>query len=150
MARNRTLTIFTPTYNRAHTLPVLYESLKSQTSRDFVWLIVDDGSTDATQELVESWIALAEVPIRYFLTKNGGKARAHNFAVDRLDTELFLCVDSDDYLLPRAVSLLLERWTVLRADESLAGVIFLRGSDATTPIGTFMPQGYDSINSLLK
>ena len=40
------LTIFTPTYNRAHTLPRTYDSLRNQKCKEFIWLIVDDGSTD--------------------------------------------------------------------------------------------------------
>lgn len=97
------LTVFTPTYNRAYTLPALYESLKRQTSRDFVWLIVDDGSTDNTREIVDGWIKEAVVDIRYYYQKNQGKMTAHNYGVRLTETELFTCVDSDDYLSDDAV-----------------------------------------------
>lgn len=92
------LTIFTPTYNRAYILPKLYESLCSQTCLDFEWLIVDDGSTDETHELVEKWQQEGRVDIRYCLQENGGKMRAYNKAVSLTMSDLFVCIDSDDQL----------------------------------------------------
>lgn len=68
----KTLTVFTPTYNRAHTLVRTYESLCRQTSKDFEWLIIDDGSTDVTEEHVFSWIAENTIEIRYVKKPNGG------------------------------------------------------------------------------
>ena len=65
-----TLTIFTPAYNRAYTLHKCYESLKKQTNKDFEWLIIDDGSTDNTRELVQSWIEENIIPIKYHYQKN--------------------------------------------------------------------------------
>lgn len=93
------LTVFTPTYNRAYILPKLYESLCHQTCQDFEWLIVDDGSTDNTRELVESWIKEGKVDIRYFFQNNGGKMRATNLAALESAGELFVCIDSDDQLI---------------------------------------------------
>lgn len=92
------LTIFTPTYNRAYILPKLYDSLCEQTCQDFEWLIVDDGSTDHTKELVEGWKLEKIVDIRYLYQDNSGKMMAHNRAVRESKTELFMCVDSDDHL----------------------------------------------------
>ena len=92
------LTIFTPTYNRAHILPKLYESLCVQTCKDFEWLIVDDGSTDNTREIVEHWIKEGKVVIRYFYQENRGKMHAQDFAARMTDAELMTCVDSDDEL----------------------------------------------------
>lgn len=106
------LTVFTPTYNRAHTLPKLYESLTRQSSRDFEWLIVDDGSTDNTRELVNGWIAEGKLDLRYVYKENGGKPSAHNLGVKEARGELFICVDSDDHLVDGAVS------TVINACES--------------------------------
>ena len=94
----RRLTIFTPTYNRAYTLPKLYESLCIQTFHDFEWLIVDDGSTDHTRELIDGWIKDGKINIRYIYQENAGKMMAHNMAVKISDSELFMCADSDDYL----------------------------------------------------
>lgn len=92
------LTIFTPTYNRAYILPKLYSSLCEQTCQDFEWLIVDDGSTDHTKELVEEWRLKDKVNLHYIYQNNSGKMMAHNKAVQESRTELFMCVDSDDYL----------------------------------------------------
>ena len=92
------LTIFTPAYNRAYILPKLYESLCVQTCQDFEWLIVDDGSTDHTKELVEAWMKDGKVAIRYLYQDNSGKMMAHNKAVRESMAELFMCIDSDDHL----------------------------------------------------
>ena len=75
-----TLTIFTPTYNRAHTLPRVYESLKAQTCRDFEWLVLDDGSTDATRALVRGWIGEGSIPVKYLYKENGGLYTGYNAA----------------------------------------------------------------------
>ncbi len=91
-------TVFTPTYNRAYRLPALYESLLSQTSKDFEWLIVDDGSSDDTEALVNSWITDGRLDIRYIRQSNGGKHRAINRGVAAARGTLFFIVDSDDIL----------------------------------------------------
>lgn len=137
------LTIFTPTYNRSHLLPRLYESLLAQTNTCFSWLIVDDGSTDATEPLVKSWQAESDLSIRYIRVANGGKQRAHNIAVEASDAELFLCVDSDDYLPAYAVAELMAEWHSVE-DSTLAGIVGLRGTDPNTPMGTWMPDGLPS------
>ena len=115
------LTVFTPTYNRAYTLPRLYESLVGQTCRDFEWLIVDDGSLDDTRSLVEGWIAEGKISIRYVYKDNGGKPSAHNRGVAESFGELFFCVDSDDYLTCNAVEVIKGAWQ--SADEGNVGII---------------------------
>ena len=97
------LTIFTPTYNRAYILPKLYDSLCEQTCQDFEWLIVDDGSTDQTKELIEEWRQECKVAIRYIYQDNSGKMMAHNKAVQKSSGELFMCIDSDDCLCSERV-----------------------------------------------
>ena len=97
------ITVFTPAYNRRHTLPRLYESLCRQEFCDFEWLIVDDGSTDGTEEIISEFENRAAFPIRYHKKENGGKHTAYNYAVDRAAGAYFFCVDSDDYLAPDAL-----------------------------------------------
>lgn len=121
--KHPTLTIFTPAYNRAHLLPVLYKSLTEQTCKDFQWLIVDDGSVDDTQEVVRGFQEKGLVPIRYHRQENGGKYMAHNQGVRMCDTELFACVDSDDHLYPDAVESILAAWERFREDPKVCGVL---------------------------
>ena len=112
----KTLTVMTPTYNRSGLLRVAYESLASQTEDDFVWMIVDDGSTDDTAEVVRSFAAEGKVDIRYIYKENGGKHTAINTALDNADTPLIaLCLDSDDALVPGAVE------TILRVYRECGG-----------------------------
>ncbi len=101
------LTIFTPVYNRADLIDRLYESLSCQTNHNFIWLIVDDGSTDNLQQKVERLNKDSNFEIRYYYQKNQGKHVAHNTGVEKCDTELFFCVDSDDFLTEDAVEKIL-------------------------------------------
>lgn len=109
-AWQHTFTVFTPTYNRAGTLPRLHASLTAQTFRDFEWLIVDDGSEDDTEELVAAWCADSDFPIRYVRQHNQGKHVAFNRGVREARGELFLSLDSDDELLPRALERFKFHW----------------------------------------
>ena len=110
------VTIFTPTYNRAYTLPRLYESLVNQTDTDFEWVVVDDGSTDDTAALFEQWIAEnRSFPIRYVPQENAGKMQAVNKGVGCASGRMFWIVDSDDYLPEHAVA------TIKRYEGTIAG-----------------------------
>lgn len=101
------ITVFTPTYNRAHLLHRVRQSLLQQNFVDFEWLIVDDGSTDETEQLVQSWITQNPIiPIRYIKKTNGGKHTAINTGVQAAAGELFVILDSDDQLLPDALKLI--------------------------------------------
>lgn len=133
-----TLTIFTPTYNRAHTLGRTYESLCRQTCRDFEWLIIDDGSTDNTRQLVEQWQQEAKIPIRYIYQANQGMHGAHNTAYRNIDTELNTCVDSDDYMPDDAVKKILSFWRY-HGSYRYAGFIGLDATADGTIIGTRFP-----------
>jgi glycosyltransferase involved in cell wall biosynthesis len=110
-------TIFTPTYNRAHTLHRAFASLCAQTFRDFEWLLVDDGSTDNTRELTEAWVKIADFPIRYFWQKNSGKHIAHNFAIREARGQMFAVLDSDDALVPNALNRMFELWHEIPESE---------------------------------
>lgn len=124
------LTVFTPAYNREKLLKRLYDSLVNQTCKDFVWLIVDDGSTDNTRELIKNLKALNEIEIEYIYRENGGKMRAHNDGVKNTKTPFFLCVDSDDYLVSDAVETLLkvaDNYN-LEKESGLAGIISHKGA----------------------
>lgn len=119
------LTIFTPAYNRAHTLPRTYLSLLAQDCKDFIWLIIDDGSTDETEELVKNWQTKDNgFEIQYIYKENGGMHTAHNTAYENIHTELNTCIDSDDRLASGAVSKIKAAWEQMR-DRGYAGLIAL-------------------------
>lgn len=123
----KTLTVFTPTYNRAHTIGRTYESLVNQTCKDFEWLVVDDGSTDNTRELVEGWIKENKIPIRYIRKENGGLATGYITAFANIDSELNVCIDSDDFMPENAVELIVKTWNERgKGRDDIAGV---RGLD---------------------
>lgn len=134
------LTVFTPTYNRKHTLVRTYESLKRQTCKDFKWLIIDDGSTDGTKEWVLSldgridyrtekfdWMGRVEkeslhnnddhfvidtdkFKIEYVFKQNGGLYTGYNVAYAIINTELCVCIDSDDFMPDNAVEKIQSLW----------------------------------------
>lgn len=136
-----TLTIFTPAYNRAHTLPRTYASLQRQDCKDFIWLVVDDGSSDSTAELVKGWQAQEmDFEIRYLYKENGGMHTAHNTAYENIDTELNVCIDSDDELADGAVRCILDLWQKID-HKKYAGIIGL-DADLNTGkvIGTAFPE----------
>ena len=110
-----TLTVFTPTYNRADLLHHCYESLKRQTCYDFEWLIIDDGSTDNTKEMVDQWIAEDNFfKISYCYKENGGLHTAFNKAVEEADTEVFVCFESDDIFTEDAMTIIEKMWSGIR------------------------------------
>ena len=135
------LTIFTPAYNRAHTLLRTYESLLQQDCKEFIWLIIDDGSTDNTAELVRRWQSNDNgFEIRYIYKENGGMHTAHNTAYENIDTELNTCIDSDDKLAPGAVRMILDKWERVR-DQGYAGMIGLDADFDNNVIGKGFPEG---------
>ncbi len=134
-----TLTIFTPAYNRAHTIGRTYESLCRQTCKDFLWLIIDDGSKDNTRQLVEGWIAEGRIPIQYIYQQNQGMHGAHNTAYRNITTPLNTCIDSDDYMPDDAVEKILIFWKSCADDPHLAGIIGLDVTEDGQVIGTKFP-----------
>lgn len=141
MKADVTLTVFTPAYNRAHTLPRTYESLRRQSCKDFIWLIVDDGSTDGTAALVCGWQEEDNgFAIRYVYKENGGMHTAHNTAYENIDTELNVCIDSDDCLADGAVEKILAKWEQVK-DRGYAGIIGLDADFGGSVIGKGFPDG---------
>lgn len=130
------ITVFTPIYNRACTLERLYHSLAIQTSHRFEWLIVDDGSTDNTEELVEIFIReCALFPIRYHKKQNGGKHTAINKGVKLAKGYLFFIVDSDDYLVEDAIESILSWEYSISREKGFAGISGNRGFSKKELIG---------------
>jgi len=119
-----TLTVFTPTYNRAHTLSRTYDSLCQQSCKDFEWLIIDDGSKDDTQSNVNKWITEKKIDICYIYKENGGLHTAYNTAIANIDTELCVCIDSDDWMPDDAIEKVLTFWEKYGSDE-VAGIVGL-------------------------
>ena len=133
------LTIFTPTFNRAHTLPRTYNSLCRQNCKDFIWLIIDDGSIDNTAELIHSWQSIDNgFKIQYIYKENGGLHTAYNSAIENLQTELAMCVDSDDWLVDGAIEKILSLWQ-REGNDSVAGIEALDCYQDGTIIGDKMP-----------
>lgn len=116
-------TIFTPTYNRAHLLPKIYQSLCIQKYKDLEWLVIDDGSYDNTEEVINSFILESIFPIRYIKQENGGKHRAFNKAIKEADSEWFVCVDSDDPLLPDAIKNMDKAISIINEKKEVAGIV---------------------------
>lgn len=120
------ITIITPAYNRANNLKTLYETLTRQTDSDFEWLVVDDGSTDDTEQTVHSFIRQDKIAIRYLKRENGGKHRALNDGIAVTKSPLTFIVDSDDYLPEDAVATILSYHEKYKNTPNLCGYSFLR------------------------
>lgn len=139
---NKTLTVFTPAYNRAHTIRRTYKSLCEQTCDDFEWLVIDDGSTDNTRQLVEGWIKENKIPIRYIYQQNQGMHGAHNTAYANITTELNTCIDSDDYMPKDAVRQIVTFWKSLSDTDrhKYAGIVGLDVREDGQIIGQDFPK----------
>jgi glycosyltransferase involved in cell wall biosynthesis len=138
----KTLTVFTPTYNRAHTLARTYKSLCNQTCNDFEWLVIDDGSVDNTEELVKGWIVEGRISIRYIKKENGGLHTGYTMAIANMETELNVCIDSDDFMPDNGVEIIVTTWENECRGKNLAGIIGLDYLlDGTPNGGMFANEG---------
>lgn len=133
----KTITVFTPTFNRAYCLHQVYESLCRQTSNDFKWLIIDDGSTDGTETLVNEWIIENKIDIQYHYKNNGGMHTGHNAAYKLIETPFNICIDSDDYLTNNAIEIIVNN--CINLPQNYAGIIGLDADKEGNIIGTKMP-----------
>lgn len=129
LKRKPLITVLTPTYNRKKFLPKLFDSLCSQNSDNWVWLIVDDGSTDGTADLLQKWVNEYPDKVYYIIKSNGGKHTAINVGLKEVNTPLVFIVDSDDTLLQTAISTIEEYHAIYgmkKEEEQLCGFSFLR------------------------
>ena len=133
------LTVFTPTFNRKNLLPRLYESLRNQTNHNFIWMIVDDGSTDDTEDLVKIWQQENRIEIIYFYKKNEGMHSAHNVAYEKITTPWNTCIDSDDMLAENAVESILHHVQDIENDNDFYAVVGLDADQQGNLIGTPFP-----------
>lgn len=128
-----TVSIITPTYNRADLLPRCYESLRNQTCKDFEWLVIDDGSTDNTSAVIERFRQIEEAfPIRYEWKSNGGKHTALNRSHSIIRGRFCLVLDSDDILIPTAIEEIILAWGKWELDKDIGRIIFLK-ADISDP-----------------
>lgn len=143
---NVRLTVFTPTYNREKLLKRGYEALRKQTCKAFEWLIIDDGSTDNTADAVRHWQEDCSngFDIRYIYKENGGLHTGYNTAIENMETELCVCIDSDDYMPPDAVEKILTFWDRY-GNTNYAGIAALDAYANGTVIGDPFPE-QQSIN----
>lgn len=141
------ITVFTSTYNRGHLLSNLYNSLIKQTNKNFKWLIVDDGSIDNTKSIVQRWIKENKIEITYCFKENGGLHTGYNKAIELLDTELAVCIDSDDWMTDDAIDVILDFWENNKSDE-YAGIIGLDVDKSFKIVGDYLPN-VKSINPVL-
>lgn len=129
------LTIITPTYNRADCLKDCWNSLCAQTVPDFQWLIVDDGSTDDTADVVkELQEHTTAFQIDYLKKPNGGKHTALNYSHQSISGAYVVILDSDDTLTPGAVETILAKWSLFENDANVGRIIFLKGFTVDEPI----------------
>ncbi|MBO4543232.1 MAG: glycosyltransferase [Bacteroidales bacterium] len=117
------ITVFTPTYNRAYILPRLYESLLAQTDKNFIWLIVDDGSTDNTPDLAQTWIQEQKLIVNYHRKANGGKHTAMEYAHQICNTPFIVCVDSDDLLINNAIEFINNEVKGIAEKKDIVGIV---------------------------
>lgn len=134
----KTLTIFTATYNRGYCLHQVYESLLRQSDSNFIWMIIDDGSTDNTNSLAQHWIKENKIEIQYIHQENKGMNWAHNTAYSNLKTPWNVSIDSDDYMPDNAVESILKN--IQNLDSKFAGIVGLDSDFKGNLIGTKFPE----------
>ena len=145
MSYDYAFTVFTPTFNRKKFLRNIYEDLKCQTFKNFEWLIVDDGSSDGTKDLVECWKNENIININYIYKKNGGKHTAINVGVKNARGELFFLADSDDRIVSNALEIMYKEWNGIDNKEGFCGIIGLFSYNDGNIVGTKFNEEYKDI-----
>lgn len=142
------ITVFTPTYNRADLIGNLYKSLCQQTFKDFEWLVVDDGSNDNTEVVINRYISEGNLPINYIKQPNGGKHRAVNRGLKEAKGELFFVVDSDDLLPADALEYIDVHYAEVRDDPTIAGICGMKAHFDGNIVGVEYPFDTLDISSI--
>lgn len=145
------ITVLTPVYNRKQEMRNLFSSLCSQSNKNFIWMIIDDGSSDGLEHLIDEFIQQADFKIEYTYKENGGKHTALNIGFKVIETELTFIVDSDDILTEDAIETVIREWNLVR-DKNLAGMSFLCSLKNGEIIGTEFPNNgiYNEIDIRFK
>ncbi len=140
------LTIMTPTYNREKKLKDCYNSLLEQTSRRFIWMVIDDGSVDDTEVVVKQWMDERKIEIVYLKKENGGKASALNVGFKNLTTPYACCLDSDDIFSSNAVELAICQLEQIKDDKQCCGIIAISSNMDGSPMGdVIIPESYKKV-----
>lgn len=144
------ITVFTPTYNRESLLHRLYDSLVAQDDKDFIWLVIDDGSIDNTRTYIEHLMKTeSRFKIEYYYKQNGGLHTGYNEAIKHLRTELCMCCDSDDWLPVDCISTIRNTWEREKGKQDIAGIIGLDFYSSDAVIGDYLPsEMYIDLNEL--
>lgn len=132
-------TIFTPVYNGEKTFYRVYESVKSQTFKNFEWIIINDGSTDKTAALVKKIINEKELNIIYIEQENSHKHVAWNTAVKIAIGELFVPADADDSFSSHTLEFFYDKWDLVKNKDNYSGINVLCNNEFGNIIGTPFP-----------
>lgn len=139
------LTVFTPTFNRKHLLPRLYESLKNQTDKNFIWMVIDDGSSDGTETLIQTYIAENVIEIKYYWKVNEGMHSAHNWAYEKIETSWNTCIDSDDMMSLHAMENIYQNLQSIEDNLDFYAVVGLDSDQQGNIIGSKFPNHLEKI-----
>lgn len=145
-----TLTIFTPSYNNGIHIKKLYQSLLKQTCKDFEWLIVDDGSSDNTRDIVHGFQEGSDFKIDYIYQENKGKYKAHYYAINQCKTMLFCCIDADIVLYENIIETMLKEWEDYKNEPSIIGIgmPIIYFDSLSRVIGGIYPDGIPTMGRL--
>lgn len=145
------VTVVTPTYNRAHTLYRVFNSLQEQDYKDFEWLVIDDGSTDNTEELIKEYSQIAKFTVRYVRQEHAGKFKAVNLSYSLVNTPYIINLDSDDAFLPNGLSTIMNAWDMVPKDKyDKTWCVTGRCLDFNTKelVGDPFPKNINDLNSI--